>query len=184
MGATVAHWLLAMTLLALLVMTIVRAADRAEDARGVSSKTWRSAAAADGSRGARGGDGRCDREVSRRRRSPAGAFPLCGTNPDVPAGAAHIQMTHRILAFLLVLHLFGCRTSRCESGARGRVPRRREGGVDRVRPRRAAAADRRRDDRHEAAAGASLDAPGRRRRRSGSRRSAIAYMARVGAGRS
>jgi cytochrome c oxidase assembly protein subunit 15 len=35
------------------------------------------------------------------------SFPLCGTNPDAVAGAAHIQLTHRALAFLLLFHLLG-----------------------------------------------------------------------------
>ncbi|MDB4889295.1 MAG: cytochrome oxidase assembly family protein, partial [Gemmatimonadetes bacterium] len=34
-------------------------------------------------------------------------FPLCGTNPDVQAGAVHVQLTHRVIAVLLILHLFG-----------------------------------------------------------------------------
>jgi hypothetical protein len=34
-------------------------------------------------------------------------FPLCGTNPDVQTSAVHVQMTHRIIAVLLILHLFG-----------------------------------------------------------------------------
>jgi heme A synthase len=34
-------------------------------------------------------------------------FPLCGANPDVAAAAVHVQLTHRVLAVLLVLHLFG-----------------------------------------------------------------------------
>ena len=35
------------------------------------------------------------------------AFPLCGANPEVMPAAVHVQVTHRILAVLLVLHLFG-----------------------------------------------------------------------------
>ncbi len=35
------------------------------------------------------------------------AFPLCGPNPDVLPGAVHIQLTHRAIALLLILHLFG-----------------------------------------------------------------------------
>jgi heme A synthase len=106
MLATVAHWILALALLAMLVMTIVRAADWHEDARGVSDKTFRTAAVAAGLTAIvviMGGV---------TAKYPGGAvaclsFPLCGANPDVPAGAGHIQMTHRILAILLVLHLIG-----------------------------------------------------------------------------
>jgi cytochrome c oxidase assembly protein subunit 15 len=35
------------------------------------------------------------------------SFPLCGTNPDVQRAAVHVQLTHRVIAILLVLHLFG-----------------------------------------------------------------------------
>jgi heme A synthase len=104
--ATVAHWCLAMTLLALLVMTIVRAADRSEDARGVSLKTFRSAAIAAGLAAivvAMGG------VTAKYPGAPIAclSFPHCGANPDVPAAAGHVQMTHRVLAILLVLHLMG-----------------------------------------------------------------------------
>jgi heme A synthase len=34
-------------------------------------------------------------------------FPLCGANPDVAGAAVHVQLTHRVLAFLVVLHLIG-----------------------------------------------------------------------------
>ena len=35
------------------------------------------------------------------------SFPLCGANPDVLPAAVHVQLTHRVLAVLLVLHLVG-----------------------------------------------------------------------------
>ena len=106
MVATVAHWSLAILLLALLVMTVVRAADWSEDARGVSAKTFRSAAAAAALAAVvviMGG------VTAKYPGAPIAclSFPLCGANPDVPAGAGHVQMTHRVLAILLVLHLFG-----------------------------------------------------------------------------
>jgi heme A synthase len=34
-------------------------------------------------------------------------FPLCGANPDVVPAAVHVQLTHRVLAVLVVLHLIG-----------------------------------------------------------------------------
>ena len=34
-------------------------------------------------------------------------FPLCGRNGDVLPAAIHVQLTHRVLAFLVVLHLAG-----------------------------------------------------------------------------
>jgi heme a synthase len=108
MFATVAHWCLAMTLLALLVMTFIRAADRSEDARGVSEKTWRVATGAAVLAAivvAMGG------VTAKYPGAPIAclSFPHCGANPDpsVPAAAGHVQMTHRILAILLVLHLIG-----------------------------------------------------------------------------
>jgi heme A synthase len=106
MFATVAHWILALTLLALLVMTLVRAADRSEDARGVSEKTFRVATAAAGLAAivvVMGG------VTAKFPGAPVAclSFPQCGANPAVPASAGHVQMTHRILAILLVLHLIG-----------------------------------------------------------------------------
>ena len=106
MFATVAHWVLALTLLALLVMTRVRAFDRSEDARGVSEKTFRiatTAAALTAVVVVMGG------VTAKYPGAPIAclSFPHCGANPDVPAAAGHVQMTHRILAILLVLHLIG-----------------------------------------------------------------------------
>jgi heme A synthase len=34
-------------------------------------------------------------------------FPLCGRNADVLAASVHVQLTHRVLAFLVVLHFIG-----------------------------------------------------------------------------
>jgi heme A synthase len=34
-------------------------------------------------------------------------FPLCGANPDVVRAAVHVQLTHRVLAVLVVFHLIG-----------------------------------------------------------------------------
>jgi heme A synthase len=104
LGATVAHWSLALLLLALLVMTLVRAADRSEDARGVSGKTFRVAASAATIAAivvVMGG------VTAKYPGAPIAclSFPLCGANPEVPAGAGHVQMTHRLLAFLLVIHM-------------------------------------------------------------------------------
>src|SRR5438874_4511555 len=35
------------------------------------------------------------------------SFPLCGPDPAAGASAVHVQLTHRVLAFLLLLHLIG-----------------------------------------------------------------------------
>jgi heme A synthase len=34
-------------------------------------------------------------------------FPLCGANPQVDPSAVHVQLTHRVIAVLLILHLLG-----------------------------------------------------------------------------
>ncbi|MFL5958275.1 MAG: hypothetical protein ACJ756_12570 [Solirubrobacterales bacterium] len=34
-------------------------------------------------------------------------FPQCGVNPAVDMSAVHVQLTHRVIAMLLILHLFG-----------------------------------------------------------------------------
>jgi cytochrome c oxidase assembly protein subunit 15 len=106
MVATVAHWLLAMTLLAFLVMTIVRTADRSVDARPASPKTWRSSAVAAllaALAVAMGG------VTAKYPGAPVAcpSFPMCGSNAAVAPAAGHIQMTHRVIAVLLVLHLVG-----------------------------------------------------------------------------
>ena len=107
--ATLAHWTVAMSLVATVVATVIRA-------------------------GGLGGTNTLLHAVSRKTRSAtmAGAamalvavvmggltakypgasvacqaFPLCGANPDVQRAAVHIQLTHRVIALLLVLHLLG-----------------------------------------------------------------------------
>jgi heme A synthase len=106
MFATVAHWILALSLLALLVMTLVRAAERHEDERSVSGKTFRVATTAAALAAVvviMGG------VTAKYPGAPVAclSFPLCGANPAVPATAGYVQMAHRILAILLVLHLIG-----------------------------------------------------------------------------
>jgi cytochrome c oxidase assembly protein subunit 15 len=109
-SATVVHWLTAMTAIALISVATIRAGGMGgERVRGcgvVSPKTTRAALAAvllAFSTVALGG-------VTAKYESAAVAcpsFPHCGTNPDAAAGAAHIQLTHRVLAFLLFFHLMG-----------------------------------------------------------------------------
>lgn len=39
-------------------------------------------------------------------------FPFCGTSPaDTPAGASHVQLTHRVLAYVLFFHVVGIATA-------------------------------------------------------------------------
>ena len=107
--ATLAHWTVAMSLVASVVATVIRAGGlggASARAGGVSMKTRRAAFAATalaliavvmGGLTAKypGASVACP------------SFPLCGTNPDVQGAAVHVQLTHRIIAVLLVLHLFG-----------------------------------------------------------------------------
>ena len=104
--ATVAHWCVAMTLLAMLVVTVVRSTTGPSDDRRVSPKTARGAAAAAVLAGlavAMGG------VTAKFIGAPIAClqFPLCGANPAVPAAAAWVQITHRAIAVLLFLHLLG-----------------------------------------------------------------------------
>ena len=107
--ATVAHWLVAMTLLAMVAMTGVRAGllggTSATTQRG-TARAWRSA------RGAAvlaifavamGG------LTAKYPGAPIACttVPSCGRNPAVEASAAWVQITHRTVAVLLLLHLIG-----------------------------------------------------------------------------
>ena len=107
--ATLAHWTVAMSLVATVVATVIRAGGlggAATRLREVSGKTKRGTlvgaaiallAVVVGGLTAKypGASVACP------------SFPLCGTNPDVQGAAVHVQLTHRVLAVLLVLHLFG-----------------------------------------------------------------------------
>lgn len=106
--ATVAHWTLAMSLLAAVVAGAVRAGALGGDAAR-----------------AEGGTPRAMRSIGAGAviafatvvlggvvaKFPGAAvacpsFPLCGATPaDLPAGAAHVQLTHRIIAYLLFFHV-------------------------------------------------------------------------------
>lgn len=105
--ATLAHWSLAMALLGVLIMAAVRAgAFGGNEARAIggSPRAMRSLGA-----GAAlaffvvvlGG------LVAKYPGAAAACpgFPLCGDVPaNMPAGAPHIQLTHRVLAYLLFFH--------------------------------------------------------------------------------
>ena len=107
--ATLAHWTVAMSLVATVVATVIRSGGlggSAARARAVSGRTKRATMA-----GAAiallavvmGG-------LTAKYPGAAvacRAFPHCGTNPDVATAAVHVQLTHRVLAVLLVLHLLG-----------------------------------------------------------------------------
>jgi len=107
--ATVAHWLVAMTLLALVATTAIRAGALGGTSvlsqRG-TARAWRSArvaailaifAVALGGLTAKfpGASVGCT------------TVPGCGRNPAVEASSVHIQIVHRTLAVFLLLHLVG-----------------------------------------------------------------------------
>jgi heme A synthase len=107
--ATLAHWTVAMSLVATTIATLVRAGGlggRSARLGGVSHKT---------KRGAFMGAAMALLTVvmgGLTAKYPGAAvscrsFPLCGRNADVAAAAVHVQLTHRVLAFLVVLHLVG-----------------------------------------------------------------------------
>jgi heme a synthase len=107
--ATLAHWTIAMALVAAVVAAVMRAGGLGGGAArlgGASARARRTTAAAAAMAlltVVMGG-------LTAKYPGAAVAcrsFPLCGANPDVVAGAVHVQLTHRVLAVLLVLHLVG-----------------------------------------------------------------------------
>ena len=107
--ATLAHWTVAMSLVAAVVATVIRAGGLGGTTtllHAVAGRTQRATIA-----------GAAMALVAvvmggLTAKYPGAAvacqaFPLCGANPDVQRAAVHIQLTHRIIALLLVLHLFG-----------------------------------------------------------------------------
>jgi heme a synthase len=107
--ATVAHWLVAMTLLALVATTAIRAGALGGASSLVQRGTrraWRSSRAAAIMAiltVALGG------LTAKYPGAAVGCttIPMCGPNPDVAAGGVHVQLTHRTLAVFLALHLIG-----------------------------------------------------------------------------
>jgi heme A synthase len=107
--ATLAHWTVAMSLVAATVATLIRAGGLGgASARlgGVSHRTRRGAligAAMALATVVMGG-------LTAKYPGAAVAcqgFPFCERNVEVLPAAVHVQLTHRILAFLVVLHLAG-----------------------------------------------------------------------------
>jgi heme A synthase len=107
--ATVAHWLVAMTLLAMVAMTAIRAG-----ALGGASSLVQSGTA----RAARSGRAAAVLAIfavalgGLTAKYPGAAVgcttvPMCGANPSVAPASVHVQLTHRTLALFLVLHLIG-----------------------------------------------------------------------------
>lgn len=107
--ATVAHWLLAMTLFATLGTAAIRAgalggeSATSERASGRVARAAYAAACLAFLTVALGG-------LTAKLPSAAIAcrsFPLCGRDASAGMEAVHVQLTHRVLAFLLLLHLTG-----------------------------------------------------------------------------
>jgi heme A synthase len=109
-SATVVHWVTAMAAIALISAAVIRAGGLGGDAVRtvglVSPRTARAALAAVVlAFGAVAMGGVTAKVESAAVACPS--FPLCGTNPNAAPGASHIQLTHRVLAFLLFFHLLG-----------------------------------------------------------------------------
>jgi heme A synthase len=107
--ATAAHWVVAMTLFATLAAAAMRAgalggaAARAEHASG---RAMRAAMAAAGLAFITVAMGGLTAKLPDAAIACRG-FPLCGRDPLAAAQSVHVQLTHRTLAFLLLLHLIG-----------------------------------------------------------------------------
>ena len=107
--ATVAHWLVAMTVLAMVATTAIRSGTFGGSAALVQRGSTRAARSGLVAAGlavlavALGG---------MTAKFPGAAVgcttvPLCGPNPSVDPSSVHIQLTHRTIALLLLLHLIG-----------------------------------------------------------------------------
>lgn len=109
-AATVAHWTLAMALLATIAVTVVRAGALGGDAAlrdGGSARAVRSIGAGAAIAFLAVVMGGLVAKFPGAAVACPG-FPLCGATPaDIPAGAPHVQLTHRIVAYLLFFHVLG-----------------------------------------------------------------------------
>ena len=107
--ATLAHWTVAMSLVATVVATVIRAGGlggittQMHAVRGRTRRATMAGAAMALVAVVMGGLTAKYPGASVACQS----FPLCGANPDVQHAAVHVQLTHRIIALLLVVHLFG-----------------------------------------------------------------------------
>jgi heme a synthase len=107
--ATLAHWTVAMSLVAAVVASVIRTGGLGGAAARLGGATGRAR------RGALAAAGMALLTVvmgGLTAKYPGAAvacrdFPLCGANPDVASAAVHVQLTHRVLAVLLVFHLIG-----------------------------------------------------------------------------
>jgi heme A synthase len=106
-AATAAHWTLALATLAVIATTAIRAGA----VGGASAAAQRGTPRAVRSLGAGAAlafvvvvlGGLVAKYPGASVACPG--FPLCGRAPNTPAGPAHLQMTHRIFAYLLLFHI-------------------------------------------------------------------------------
>ena len=113
-GATVAHWTLAMTLIAVVIACAVRAGGFRGDVARAEGGTPRAAR----SLGAAAAMAFIAVVLGGLVAKTPGAglacpsFPMCGDTPvGIATGAAHLQLTHRIVAYLLVFHVLAVTTA-------------------------------------------------------------------------
>jgi heme A synthase len=107
--ATLAHWTVAMSLVAAVVASVIRTGGLGGAAASLGGATARAR------RGALAAAAMALLAVvmgGLTAKYPGASvacrdFPLCGANPDVAAAAVHVQLTHRVLAVLVVFHLIG-----------------------------------------------------------------------------
>ena len=107
--ATLAHWTVAMSLVAATVATLIRAGGLGGTSAllgGVSHRTRRGALIGAVMALATVVMGGLTAKYPGAAVACQG-FPLCGRSLEVLPSAVHVQLTHRILAFLVVLHLAG-----------------------------------------------------------------------------
>lgn len=107
--ATAAHWVVAMTLFATLAAAAIRAGalgGAAARVEHVSGRVMRAAMAAAGLAFITVAMGGLTAKLPDAAIACRG-FPLCGRDPLAAAQGVHVQLTHRTLAFLLLLHLIG-----------------------------------------------------------------------------
>jgi heme A synthase len=107
--ATAAHWVVAMALFATLAAAAVRAGalgGTPARAQGVSGRVKRAANAAAALAFFTVALGGLTAKLPDAAIACRG-FPLCGRDPLANTQAVHVQSTHRVLAFLLLLHLIG-----------------------------------------------------------------------------
>lgn len=125
--ATVAHWTLAMALLAVLCVAAIRAGAFGGDAArrdGGSARAMRSIGAGAALAFFTVVLGGLVAKVPGAAVACTG-FPLCGDTPaGVSAGAAHLQLTHRIAAFLLFFHVLAIAIAVARRAGESRVVQR------------------------------------------------------------